>query len=62
MYPLFAGRAQVHQEPCQHAEAAARATPWMSGERISAIFEAVFESDGARTRADMPIRGKVPGP
>ena len=61
-YPLFAGRAQVHQEPWQHAEAAARTATLMSDKRIPAIFETTFECDSTRARVDVPISGKVTDP
>jgi hypothetical protein len=50
---LFPGGVEVTEEPWEHAQAAAHTAALMADAAVPAIFEAAFEYDGIRIRADV---------
>jgi hypothetical protein len=50
---LFPGGVRIDEEPWQHAKAVTHTAALMSDARVPAIFEAAFEYDDIRIRADV---------
>lgn len=58
-HALFPGGVLVREEPSQHREAIERTRALLADPSVPAIFEAAFEHDGVRIRAD--VLERLPG-